>query len=105
MKAKKIGSRLKASYVLIPKLITPIINSGEQIEVEIYLSGSGELVANKLQITISSKHLVNPKVPGTIEFSLGIKRDEAAGEPHVITGNSVRQSGEGRHDLDQIGAQ
>jgi hypothetical protein len=104
MKAEKIRSRLKASYVLIPKLITPTIDSGEQIEVEIYLSGSGQIAANKLQITISSKHLVNPEVPGTIEFGLGIETDEATGESHVITGNLVMRSGEGRYNLDQTGA-
>jgi hypothetical protein len=33
------------SYVLISKLLTPIIDPGEQIQVEIYLTGSGELAA------------------------------------------------------------
>jgi|ERR671923_1859822 hypothetical protein len=103
MKAEKIRSRLKASYVLIPKLITPIIDAGEQIEVEIYLSSSGELAANKLQITISSKHLVSPEVPDTIESGLGIKTDKATGEHHVITGKSLMQSGKGSHRLDQTG--
>jgi hypothetical protein len=103
MKAEKITSRLKASYVLIPKLLTSIIDPGEQIEVETYLTGSGELAANKLVITISSKHLVNPELPGTIQFSMGIKTDEATGEHHLITGESLMQSGQGSHPLDETG--
>jgi hypothetical protein len=80
---------------LIPKLIKPIINAVEKIEVEICLSGCGQVAANKFQITITSKHLVNPEVPGTIEYSVGVKIDEATGECHRVTG---------RHNLDQIGA-
>jgi len=103
MKAEKIRIRLKASYVLIPKLITPIIDAGEVIEVEIYLSGYGQVAANKLRITISSKQLVNPEVPGTIESSIGIETDKATGKHYPITGKSYMQSGKGSHRLDEIG--
>jgi hypothetical protein len=103
MKAEKIRSRLKASYVLIPKLLTPIIDPGEQIEVEIYLTGSGQVEANKLLIILSSKHLVNTEVPGTIEFSMGLEIDKATREHHIITGKSLMQSGEGSYRLDRTG--
>jgi hypothetical protein len=55
MKAEKIRSRLKASYVLIPKLITPTIDSGEQIEAEIYLAVPVRLQ----QISFRSQSLQN----------------------------------------------
>jgi hypothetical protein len=95
---------LKASYVLIPKLLTPIIDPGEQIEIEIYLTGSGELAANKLVIILSSKHLVNHTEPGKIQFSMGIETiDETTGEGFLITGDELTNSGQGSHDLNVTG--
>lgn len=46
------------SYVLISKLLTPIIDPGEQIQVEIYLTGSGELAAKKLLIILFKTSVV-----------------------------------------------
>jgi hypothetical protein len=93
---------LKASYVLIPKLLTPVINAGRQIEVEIYINGSGKITANKLSIVISSKYLVNPQDPSTIESCIATEINNETGKSRIVTGKSVVDYS-GRHRLDGSG--
>jgi hypothetical protein len=99
---RKIRLRLKASYVLIPKLLTPVIDARKQIEVEIYLTGSGPVSANKLSIILSSKYLVNPGQPGTIESCIATERNNETGESRVVTGKSVVET-LGSHALNETG--
>jgi hypothetical protein len=60
----------KAKYVLMPKLLTPEVDPGKTIELEIYLTGGGVPEQNKLYITYPSA-IIDKENPG--EFTSSIR--------------------------------
>ena len=49
---------MKSSYVIIPRLMTPSINPGNSIEIDIFFSGYGKIEKNKFVIILTLK-LIN----------------------------------------------
>jgi len=76
---------LKAAYSLIPRVIKPNINPGETIEVEIFISGYGEIKRNKLQIYYSSK-LINTDNPGFLESCIKVAKNKTGKTVQPVSG-------------------
>lgn len=77
---------LKSFYTLIPRLIKPTIRPGETIEIEIYISGYGEVEKNKFSMFYSSR-LVNQSDVGKIEYNIGFATSQTTGETKVVANN------------------
>jgi hypothetical protein len=97
---------LKASYVVTPRVTTPIIDAGETAEIEIYIAGYGPIERNKLSITFYSKGLGDSENPGTILPSIGLATKRDTGESFVISGKPyvdyfLKEQGERK--VDQYG--
>jgi hypothetical protein len=66
-------------YNLVLRNKKPILNAGQTVEVEIYISGYGTPQKNKLHIQWSSGRIINTKRPGVLEVWL-------TGRTHIKTG-------------------
>jgi hypothetical protein len=80
----------KAKYVLMPKLLTPEVNPGKAIELEIFITGGGPVDEGKLYLTYPST-IINKEKPGEGITSIKVAKDTrtgriiqpVSGEPHL----------------------
>lgn len=99
---------MKSSFIVIPRVTTPVVHAGEKIEIEIYISGYGPMKQNKMDINYHAKELINTNDPGVIMPGIGIGRDATSGEPvMVLRGKPYVEHYEkaypGGHKLDRWG--
>jgi len=71
---------MKSSYEIIPKLITPSIKGGETVEIELFMSGYGKVIKNKLNVTFSSKKMFDMTNPSFAEYNIVFAVNEKTGE-------------------------
>jgi len=95
----KRGKSLSSAYTLIPRLITPSINSGDKIEIEIFISGYGNVEKNKLFISFSSSALIDKENPGSIETCIKTITNTKTNEISPLAGKEHIQS----HSCNEVG--
>ncbi len=69
----------QAKYVLVPKLLTPTIDPGETISVEVFLSGSGDVQENKFVFSYPTS-IVDLAEPGEVVTSIASVTDTKTGK-------------------------
>lgn len=74
---------------LIPKIT--IVDPGDQIEIEIFLSGYGKIARNKLRI-FYSPDLIDEKNPGVIESCIASARDKTGKFLQPVSGEKYLTS-------------
>jgi len=92
---------MKASFHLIPRLLTPSIVAGETIEILLFISGYGNIIKNKLNLTHSSKELIDEKTPGYILSNVYVKTDPETNEQKITIGKAAQEPS--KHKLDTTG--
>lgn len=83
---------LQCVYSLILRNRTPIVNPGETVNIEVYLSGYGIPEKNKLDIKWSSPYVVHDKNPGTVTYCIKLATDKTTGKSQPVTGNQFLES-------------
>ena len=82
----------QAKYVLMPKLLTPNVDPGKSIELEIFITGAGPVKENKLFLSYPSV-IINKENPGEIILSISAAVDDFTNkiiEP--VSGRKVLQT-------------
>jgi hypothetical protein len=67
-------------YSLVLRNRTPVINPGDSLGIEIFLSGYGVPKKNKLDVKFSSPYVVNIKNPGTLTAGISVLLNATTGE-------------------------
>lgn len=60
-------------YSLIARARTPIVNPGDAVEIELFLSGYGMPEKHKLNIMWSSPYIIEEDNPGVVSYNIGHK--------------------------------
>jgi hypothetical protein len=68
------------AYSIIPRLRTPAVDPGGQIEIEVYLVGYGTPKQNKLYVGYSSPYVISEENSGEFVFSIKVSKDKVTGE-------------------------
>jgi len=74
------------AYSIIPRLRTPAVDPGEQIEIEVYLVGYGTPEQNKLHVAYSSPYVISEENSGELVSSIKVSKDETTGEVQPVSG-------------------
>lgn len=67
-------------YSIIPRLRTPAVDPGKQIEIEVYLVGYGTPKRNKLYVGYSSPYVISEENSGELVSSIQVAKDKMTGE-------------------------
>jgi hypothetical protein len=95
---------LKSSYIIVPRILNPVIDAGETIIIEIYISGSGHIEKNKMNVNMPSKQLVDLQNPGTIYSDISLLQEIATGKTQALRGKNIPvESRVPPHKLDGYG--
>ena len=62
------------AYSIIPRLRTPAVDPGEQIEIEVYLVGYGTPKQNKLYVGYSSPYVISEENSGEFVFPIKVSK-------------------------------
>jgi len=68
------------AYSIIPRLRTPAVDPGKQVEIEVYLTGYGTPEWNKLHVGYSSPYVISEESSGEFEFSIKVVKDKMNGK-------------------------
>jgi len=74
-------------YSLVTRNRTPKLAPGKPVEIEVFLSGHGIPIKNKLQITWSSPYIVDKGNPGNLRYCIKCFTDPKTGLEHCLTGS------------------
>ena len=74
------------AYSIIPRLRTPAVNPGKQIEIEVYLGGYGTPKRNKLHVAYSSPYVISEENSGELVSSIKVSKDKMTGELQPVSG-------------------
>ena len=88
---------MQCKYIVLPRVRTPSVNPGDNIDIELFLTGYGVPQRNKLYIAYSSQ-LIDASNPIRIQSSIAVASD-GKGEKRALTGTEVLQV----NDLDIAG--
>jgi hypothetical protein len=80
------SSSLNPIYSLIVRNRTPMVNPGQTVQVEVFLSGYGIPAYNKLNIDWSSPYVINNADPGTLTVSIAAQTN-ASDQLQLLAGN------------------
>jgi hypothetical protein len=78
---------VKSEYTPIPIVRTPEINPGEEIKIDIYLSGTGIPEQNRLFIS-PNKNLVGDEDPGEVRTYIQQATNDITGETEAVSGEN-----------------
>lgn len=67
-------------YTIIPIVQTPKVNPGEEVEIELQISGYGKVERNKLHLTHNQPNVIDENEAGEISFLIGGSVDQANNE-------------------------
>jgi len=87
------------AYSIIPRLRTPAVDPGKQIEIEVYLGGYGTPKRNKLHVAYSSPYVISEENSGELVSSIKCSKDKKTGEVQPVGGKDYLD----HHECDKIG--
>lgn len=90
--------RVSASYQVIPIVRRSKIEPGETVEIEIFITGSGDVESAKLQALHTQEDLIDEDEPGEMVYSVDFKRGDD-GCPELVMGEDALKS----RDIDNWG--
>lgn len=76
------------SYQVVPIARRSRIEPGEAAEIEIFISGSGDIESAKLHVLHTQDELIDLNSPGTMEYSVDYQEDRK-GEPKLMMGDDA----------------
>lgn len=82
---------MESSFRVTPILKTPNINKGDEIKIDLFISGYGNVNECKLHVQYSHPELINEDHPGKVEYSIRDVGNE------VVSGREHLYSIEGEH--------
>lgn len=89
------------AYSIVCRLRTPVVNPGQRIEMEVYLSGYGMPKQNKLHLAYSSPYVISRENPGVILSAIAVAKHKTTGQiMQPVSGKPYLQE----HKCDMVGA-
>ena len=83
------GNCSEAAYTLVTRNRTPVVDPGETVEVEVFLSGYGFPDRNKLYVAWSSPYVIDGNNPGTITLCVRYETTSPEGDWRLETGKEA----------------
>ena len=71
---------MHSAYAVLPRVRKSRIKPSEQIEVELFITGYGLILKNKIFISFSSPKLIDSSNPGVLDYSIKTAKNQETGE-------------------------